>query len=110
MDGLRLQRDKASSQRVGSCSECSQLSQRYEEALDQYKLIHSQWRNAVAGNDIEVAKAILVRVPPLVEAVKKAQTALEGHHRSAHTTQDQRVNSVAKDRNAGAWYPTRQKK
>jgi hypothetical protein len=79
------------------------LSEQYEVALDQYKLLHSQWRDAVAGKHIEVAKAILARVPRLVGAVKEAQAALEGHHRSAHTAEDR----IAQDRTGGAWYPMR---
>jgi hypothetical protein len=111
-----LQRDTVSRQRVWpynqlskTCPECWRLSEQYEEALDQYKLLHSQWRDAVAGKHIEVAKEILVRVPRLVDAAKEALAAFEAHHRSAHTAQDQRDKRIDPDRAGAAWYPMRHK-
>jgi hypothetical protein len=111
-----LQRDTVSRQRVWpynqlskTCPECWRLSEQYEEALDQYKLLHSQWRDAVAGKHIEVAKEILVRVPRLVDTVKEAQTALEEHCRTAHPAQVERDNRIDQDRAEAAWYPMRHK-
>lgn len=83
------------------------MSEQYEEALDQYKLLHSQWRDAVAGKHIEVAKAILVKVPRLVDAVKEAQTALEEHYRTAHPAQVERENRIDQDRTGAARHPMR---
>jgi hypothetical protein len=107
VDGLQLQGETVSRERFGSCPECSRFSEQYEEALDQYKALHSQWREAVAGKHVEISKAILLRVPPMVDAVKQAQTALEEHHKSAHPAQDQRENLIEQDRRGAAWYPTK---